>query len=70
MPLDYPQNAYILGASTTERPMFYIYASYKSAEKANAALEDMFANGEVFACELYGTWISKINGRYCITLKA
>ena len=46
--------------------MSYIYASFHTREAAELALEDMFARGEVFECELDG--IRKRGNRWLILL--
>jgi hypothetical protein len=48
---------------------FYVYSSHSTRAKAEAALEDYFATGDVTECELYGDWIKCIRGRWCILLK-
>lgn len=47
----------------------FIYSTHKTYEAAREALEYYFADGEVFEGELYGDWIMKIKGRWCIVLK-
>jgi hypothetical protein len=49
--------------------MFYVYSSHSTRAKAEAALEDYFATGDVSECELYGDWIKCIQGRWCVLLK-
>lgn len=47
--------------------MTFIYSRHSSYEKAELALEEYFATGEVFESELIG--IKRINGKFCIVLK-
>jgi hypothetical protein len=47
----------------------FIHSAHITKRKAEAALEDLFASGEVSECELAGDWIERCGDQYCILLK-
>ena len=44
--------------------VYFVYASFKTRAKAEAALEEFFALGEI--CEAERPYITHRNGRYCV----
>jgi predicted GH43/DUF377 family glycosyl hydrolase len=57
------------GFNSEEHPMSrFVYATFKTYERAAACLEDMFATGDVFACE--DPRIERRGKFYVITLPA
>jgi hypothetical protein len=60
---------YVAIERTGDGQMFYVYSSHSTRAKAEAALEDYFATGDVTESELYGDWIKCIQGRWCVLLK-
>ena len=48
--------------------MYFVYARFKTEMRAYEALEEMYADGEISPCELFG--IAKANGIWEIRLKA